>query len=101
MKRITLFVGICLLSLSSFALSKKPVSHHYSKPYIYLKKGALMEMYKGHPRPVQKDITLMNHTTIHPNGNVDAGSGENYQLKEGQYMTMDGRVRNFKKKHKK
>ena len=95
MKRTTLFVGISLLSLFSFAAPKKPASHR-SKAYVYMKHGKLLEKYNGHIRVIRKDITLVNNTTIHPNGSVDAGSGENFQLTEGQYMTMDGRVKKFK-----
>jgi len=97
MKNTTLFVVISLLSLSSFAAPKKPTSHR-SKAYVYMKHGKLLEKYHGHIRVVTKDIMLVNSTTIHPNGSVDAGSGENFQLTEGQYMTMDGRIKKFKTK---
>lgn len=35
-------------------------------------------------------------TTIHPNGSIDASSGQSLQLKEGEYITMDGRIRKSK-----
>ncbi|OJW52907.1 MAG: hypothetical protein BGO55_06500 [Sphingobacteriales bacterium 50-39] len=85
------------MSFVSFAAPKKPTSHR-SKAYVYMKHGKLLEKYKGHTRVVTKDIILVNSTTIHPNGSVDAGSGENFQLTEGQYMTMDGKVKKFKTK---
>ena len=45
---------------------------------------------------IKKDVTLVNMTTIHPNGAIDASSGQSMQLKEGEYITMDGRIRKLK-----
>jgi hypothetical protein len=64
--------------------------------YVMMKHGRLIEVSKGHHNAVKKDITLTNETTIHPNGAIDAGSGQNLHLKEGQYITMDGRIRLLK-----
>lgn len=64
--------------------------------YVMMKHGRLIEVSKGHRNSVKKDITLTNETTIHPNGAIDAGSGQNLHLKEGQYITMDGRIRRLK-----
>jgi hypothetical protein len=47
-------------------------------------------------RFVKKDVTLVNETTIHPNGFIDISSGQNIRLKEGEYITMDGRIRKLK-----
>ena len=58
--------------------------------------GKLVEVDRGKRKRVKKDVILVNHSTIHPNGAIDAGSGESLQLKEGQYITMDGRIRNLK-----
>ena len=58
--------------------------------------GKLIEVDRGKRKRVKKDVMLVNRTTIHPNGSIDAGSGESLQLKEGQYITMDGRIRNLK-----
>jgi hypothetical protein len=64
--------------------------------YVMMKHGKLIEVSHGKQNPVKKDITLTNETTIHPNGAIDAGSGQGQLLKEGQYITMDGKIRNLK-----
>jgi uncharacterized protein DUF6799 len=61
-----------------------------------MKQGKLIEVNRGRRTLVKKDITLVNETTIHPNGSIDASSGQNLQLKEGEYMTMDGKIRKLK-----
>jgi len=58
--------------------------------------GKLVEVDRGKRKRIKKDVILMNHSTIHPSGAIDAGSGEALQLKEGQYITMDGRIRYLK-----
>jgi hypothetical protein len=64
--------------------------------YVMMKHGKLIEVNRGHRLFVKKDITLTNETTIHPNGAIDAGSGQNLHLKEGQYITMDGKIRRLR-----
>ena len=61
-----------------------------------MKHGKLIEVYHGRKKLVKKDIFLVNESTIHPNGSIDAGSGQSLQLKEGEYITMDGRIRKLK-----
>lgn len=95
MKQLTLFVVTALFSLALFAL---PTSHVPRPPrtYIMMVNGRLIEVDRGKRKRIRRDVILMNHSTIHPNGSIDAGSGESLQLKEGQYITMDGRIRNLK-----
>lgn len=64
--------------------------------YVMMKHGRLIEVSHGKRNSVKKDITLTNETTIHPNGAIDAGSGQNLRLREGQYITMDGKIRRLK-----
>lgn len=92
MKKLTLFTTIIVLSLSVYAIDTKP---KYSSPRVYLmmKKGKLIEVDHGKRKLVKSDVTLVNQTTIHPNGAIDASSGQSLQLKEGEYITMDGRIR--------
>ena len=94
MKKLTLFATFIVLSLS--VLANEPAAKKAS-PHVYLtvKKGKLFEFDHGKTKLVKKDITLVNMTTIHPNGAIDASSGQSLQLKEGQYMTMDGKIRNL------
>ena len=96
MKTITLTLAISILTFTAFAEPPVKAKNHSPRTYIMMKHGKLIEVRNGHCKRVKKDITLVNETTIHPNGSMDVSSGENKQLKEGQYITMDGRIRNLK-----
>ena len=87
---------ISILSYSTFAETTPKTSSHSPRIYIMMKHGKLIEVNNGHKRPVKSDITLINESTIHPDGSIDAGSGESKKLKEGEYITMDGRIRNLR-----
>lgn len=95
MKKLTLSVAILLFSLALFAHSGSKVPRP-PRSYIMMVRGKLIEVDRGKRKRVRKDVVLVNHTTIHPNGSIDAGSGESLQLKEGQYITMDGKIRYLK-----
>lgn len=100
MKKFILFAAVSAFSLSVFANETPKTKNGSPKVYIMLTKGRLIEVKDGHKKFIRKDVTLLNNTTIHPNGAIDAGSGQSLQLKEGEYITMDGRIRKFKdKKH--
>ena len=87
---------ISILSCSALAEITPRTSSHSPRIYIMMKHGKLIEVNNGHKRPVTKNINLINESTIHPDGSIDAGSGESKKLKEGEYITMDGRIRNLK-----
>jgi len=95
MKKLTLFVASFAFSLALFAHSSSNAPRP-PRSYIMMVHGKLIEVDRGKRKRVKKDVILVNRTTIHPNGSIDAGSGESLQLKEGQYITMDGRIRNLK-----
>jgi hypothetical protein len=112
MKTLTLFVATAVFSLAATAHvwaagspAGEPKPATSTKPsaprvYIMMKHGRLMEYNHGVIRPVKKNVNLINESTIHPDGSIDAGSGQSLHLKEGQYVTMDGRVRNLKDMYK-
>jgi hypothetical protein len=101
MKNYVLALAFSAISLSVFATTDPSASSsskstripHY---YVMMKRGKLIEVSHGHQKSVKKDITLANETTIHPNGSVDEGSGKSLHIKEGQYITMDGKIRNLR-----
>lgn len=100
MKTYALALAFCALSFSVFAStgphtssSKSTRIPHY---YVMMKRGKLVEVSHGHHKAVKKDITLSNETTVHPNGAVDEGSGKFFRIREGQYITMDGKIRNLR-----
>lgn len=70
---------------------------HDSKPwdYIMMKNGQLIEVTKGFRTPVTHDVILVNLTTIHPDGTINDSNGKTKHLREGKYITMDGRIRNL------
>ncbi len=96
MKKLTLLVTLSVFSLAVFASDGPKRTSHSPRTYIMMKHGKLIEVNKGKRQVVKTDVTLVNMTTIHPNGSIDASSGQNLQLQEGQYITMDGRIRNLK-----
>ncbi len=64
--------------------------------YIQMKDGKLTEMVNGKIQPVTQDISLTNGTTVHPDGSINGRDGNLTKLLEGQYMTMDGKIRELK-----
>jgi hypothetical protein len=102
MKTFTLSMAIAAISLSATATAPTTAKPKISSPrvYIMMKHGKLLEYNRGRTTLVKKNVNLINESTIHPNGAIDAGSGQNLQLKEGQYITMDGRIRNLKDMYK-
>jgi len=96
MKTLSFMAAICIFSYSAFAAGNPKTSSHSPRNYIMMKHGKLIEVNNGHKKPVKQDITLTNESTIHPDGSIDAGSGESKKLLEGEYITMDGRIRKLK-----
>jgi hypothetical protein len=96
MKKLILFVAICMSSTVLFANEVPKSNSRIPKVYVMMKEGKLMEINNGRRKFVRKDMTLVNSTTIHPNGSIDSGSGQSLQLKEDEYMTMDGRIHKLK-----
>jgi hypothetical protein len=96
MKKFTLLAAIAAFSLTVFAHESNVPAGNVPRVYFMMRHGRLLEMYHGHKRFIKKDVMLVNSTTIHPNGAIDAGSGQSLRLKEGEYMTTDGRIRLLK-----
>lgn len=66
------------------------------RTYIMMQNGKLTEVINGKKEAVKQDITLVNGTTIHPDGKINDRDGNWKQLQEGEYMTMDGKIRKLK-----
>jgi hypothetical protein len=96
MKKLTLFVAICMSSMVLFARDTPRVNNRSPKVYVMMKRGKLIEVRNGQKKLVKKDMQLVNETTIHPDGSINASSGQSLQLKEGEYITMDGKIRKLK-----
>jgi hypothetical protein len=94
MKKLALFfalpITLSLMAVTTVSAQSGP------RIYIMLKDGKLTEVMDGKQEPVKQDITLPNKTTIHPDGSIDDKDGNKKKLNEGEYITMDGRVRLLK-----
>jgi hypothetical protein len=92
-------LGILALATINLTLSAQaPVQKKDSvlPYYIMMKHGKLTEVRHGRKNFVTRNIILINETTIHPNGKINVSSGRTKYLREGQYMTFDGRIRRLK-----
>ena len=87
---LALAAGLLLAGLNEASAQNTP------RIYIQMKGGKLTEMINGKLTPVKQDITLQNGTTVHPDGKINDRDGNWKQLEEGEYMTMDGKVRKLK-----
>jgi hypothetical protein len=96
MKKLLGIMAFAAISLSLFAQEPVQKKDSVLPYYIMMKHGKLTEVSHGRKNFVTKDITLINETTIHPNGMINASSGRTKHLHEGQYMTLDGRIRRLK-----
>lgn len=93
MKKLLAILAFTTINLTLFAQESIQKKDSVLPYYIMMKHGRLTEVSHGHKRFVTKAITLINETTIHPNGTINVYSGRTRHLREGQYMTFDGRIR--------
>jgi hypothetical protein len=94
MHRLALLLALIVCTF--FAATTTAPAQNTPRIYIMMKDGKLTEVVNGKKELVKQDITLPNHTTIHPDGNIDDKDGNKKKLNEGEYMTMDGKVRLLK-----
>jgi hypothetical protein len=92
-----LIIVFALVAFTAFAATET-ASAQVSTPrvYIMMKDGKLSEVDNGKKTLVQHDINLVNGSTIHPDGTINDKGGNVIRLQEGEYMTMDGRIRKLK-----
>ena len=96
MKKLLGVLAFVTINLTLFAQDGVQKKDSVLPYYIMMKHGKLTEVSHGRKNFVTKDITLINETTIHPNGTINVYSGRTRHLHEGQYMTLDGRIRRLK-----
>ena len=94
MHKLTLFFA--LVAFTCLATPHAASAQSAPRVYIQMKGGKLTEMVNGKLQAVTQDITLVNGTTIHPDGSINDRDGHLRKLQEGEYMTMDGRIRKLK-----
>jgi hypothetical protein len=93
MHRLALFIALTICTF--FAATTAPAQSG-PRVYIMMKDGKLTEVINGKQEPVKQDLTLSNGTTLHPDGSIDDKDGNKKKLNEGEYMTMDGKIRLLK-----
>lgn len=95
MQKLALLLAL-ILSTFFAAIDTTTAQSHPPTIYIMMKDGKLTEVINGKKDAVTQDVTLTNGTTIHPDGSIDDRDGNKKKLNEGEYMTMDGKVRLLK-----
>lgn len=93
MRQLTLIILLSVIWVGTAVAQDTTVIDHAPRTYIMKKKGRLLEVNRGRTRKVKKDVTLVNGTTIHRDGTINESSGKTKKLEEGEYITMDGRIR--------
>jgi len=96
MKKLLGILAFAISNLSLFAQEPVQKKDSVLSYYIMMKDGKLTEVSHGQKNPITKNITLINETTIRPDGTINVSSGRTKHLHEGEYMTLDGRIRKLK-----
>lgn len=96
MKKLLGVLALVTINLTLFGQEPVQKKDSVLPYYIMMKHGKLIEVSHGRRKLVTKDVTLFNETTVHPNGTINVYSGRTRHLREGQYMTLDGRIRRLK-----
>jgi uncharacterized protein DUF6799 len=86
------------LTMTLGALAQKSNLKEDSEPWVYIimQHGKMTEVMHNATKPVTRNVTLVNGTTIHPSGVINVSSGRTKRLHEGDYITMDGRIRKLR-----
>lgn len=93
--------SICIVILSAIAfgaIAQQSNLKEDSEPWVYImmKNGKMIEVMHNSKKVLTRNVTLVNETTIHPSGKINVSSGRTKVLHEGEYITMDGRIRKVK-----
>ncbi|HEX8427922.1 DUF6799 domain-containing protein [Hymenobacter sp.] len=107
MNKISTFVLALLLGLGSLAAQaqtklppRKPVQPKGKvvskgisvKDGVMMKEGKVLMTQSGITSPVTQEASLVNGTKISPDGTVTMANGTTATLKEGDYMSLSGRL---------
>ena len=63
-----------------------------TKDGAVIREGKLMLTQQGHTNPVLEEISLTNGTKIKPDGTVTRTDGTTVTMKEGDYLSLSGRL---------
>lgn len=74
-----------------------PTEQKSQKKDMYVMKDSKMWAIKqGQKTEMAQEVTLSNGTQVHTDGTVKTSDGETIQLKEGQYIDVDGNIGDWK-----
>jgi len=93
--------SLCILILSAITFdvfAQQTNLKKDSEPWVYImvKHGKMIEVMHNATKVVTRNVILVDGTTIHPGGTINVSSGRTKKLHEGEYITMDGRIRKIK-----
>jgi uncharacterized protein DUF6799 len=96
MKKLIVLMALTAVSWNLYAQQSDQKKDSIPDYYIMMRQGKMIEVSHGQKRQVEKRIILLNETTIHSNGVINVSSGRTKKLREGEYITMDGRIRKLR-----
>lgn len=62
----------------------------HQEDHLMLKDGSCLLVQDGVPSAIQSQMRLNNGTIVNPDGSYQLQNQQRYQLKNGEYMDMDG-----------
>lgn len=105
MKQNLLFLGLFLAMTSLSAQAQttparkpvqpkgRPVSMGITlKDGFTVKEGKVLVTQQAQTNPLTKEFSLVNGTKIHPDGTVTMADGSSTLLREGDYLSLGGRL---------
>ena len=98
MKRSLFLFLICFFALSIQAQNKMPAKKRTSKDCIMMEDGKMMTMMDSKTVAMDKDMTLVNGTTVMTHGTMKMKGGKTMMMKDGDCVYMDGKMRRAKMK---
>lgn len=87
---LTLLFFACFLSSNGIAQSHSLVTK--TQDCCIMKEGKMMHLENGSMRPMEKEMTMKNGTKCMTNGECVLKNGEKRKMKEGECITMDGKI---------
>lgn len=108
MKKIVVAAAaVAVFSFGAYAqegkTAQQPSAQHHEqkekKDEFMMKDGKVTQRVNGQESVVEKDVTLKNGTVVMANGTVKHPDGKTTTLKEGDYVSMEGKVWNKNEAH--
>ena len=102
MKKLLILFVAFTLSTGAFAQHKmdKIEKMDMKKDHMMMKGGRIEMVKAGKTMAMDKNMTLINGTTVSTGGMVKMKDGKTMQMKEGEMMYMDGKMGGMPKKSK-